>query len=303
MAGKIRVAVIGYGNIGRAAVQAVEAARDMELAGVVERQAVLESLILPDLGAPAAERLGELIGVQVALLCVPSRSVPEVAVEVLRQGVSTVDCFDIHGKDLRDLKERLDVVAREVGRVAVTAAGWDPGADSLIRAIFLAMAPRGLTYTNYGPGMSMGHTVAAKAIPGVREAVSLTIPLGTGFHRRIVYVVLEPGADLGRVTELMRQDPYFARDELRVIQVEDVRDIIDVGHGVSIERKGASGLTGNQLLKFEARVNNPALTAQVMTCAARAALRQSPGCYTLLEIPVGQLLAGPLTDDLIGTVV
>ena len=300
--GTIRVAVIGYGNIGKAAVRAVEAAQDMELAGVVERPSVPGGLIRCDLGAPVVDQLDKLTGVKVALLCVPSRLVPDLAVEILLRGVSTVDCFDVHGDDLHFLRERLDVVAREMGQVAVTAAGWDPGADSLIRAIFLAMAPRGLTYTNYGPGMSLGHTVAAKAVPGVKEAMSLTIPLGTGFHRRVVYVTLEPDADLGNVIELIRRDPYFSRDELKVIEVEDVRDLIDVGHGVSIERKGASGQSDNQLLKFEARVNNPALTAQVMVCAARAAMRQSPGCYTLLEIPVGELLPGELSG-LIGTLV
>ena len=69
------------------------------------------------------------------------------------------------------------------------AAGWDPGTDSVVRTLLEAMAPKGHTYTNFGPGMSMGHTVAVKAIPGVKDALSMTIPLGTGIHRRMVYVL------------------------------------------------------------------------------------------------------------------
>lgn len=300
--GRVRVAVIGYGNVGKAAVQALSAAEDMELAGVVENPRVLGEVVRSGVGVPAVDGLDKLAGIQVALLCVPTRLVPGLSEDILRQGAGTVDCFDVHGPELCALKERLDIVAKETGRVAVTAAGWDPGANSLIRAVFLAMAPKGLTYTNYGPGMSLGHTVAAKAIPGVRDAMSLTIPLGTGFHRRVIYVVPEPGADLGRATEAIRQDSYFSRDEVRVIAVESLKDMVDLGHGVSIERKGASGQTCNQLLKFDARVNNPALTASVMVGAARAAMRQRPGCYTLLEIPVGHLLPGSLSG-LVGTVV
>ena len=73
------------------------------------------------------------------------------------------------------------------------SAGWDPGTDSMIRTILEIVTPRGLTFTNYGPGMSMGHTVVVKAIDGVEDAISLTIPQGTGIHRRLVYVKIKDG--------------------------------------------------------------------------------------------------------------
>jgi len=154
------------------------------------------------------------------------------------------------------------------------------------------MAPRGITYTNFGPGMSMGHTVAVKAIPGVKDGLSLTIPLGTGLHRRMVYVELEAGADPQAVTAAIKQGPYFRHDETIIQFVSDVQELIDMGHGVLLERKGISGLTHNQLLKFEMRINNPALTAQVMVAAARAGFKQPPGCYTMIEIPLIDYLYG-----------
>jgi diaminopimelate dehydrogenase len=217
--------------------------------------------------------------------------VPEYAREILAAGINTVDSYDIHGELVR-LKKELDPVAREHNCVSVISAGWDPGTDSMIRGIFEFMAPCGLTYTNFGPGMSMGHTVAAKAIPGVKNALAMTIPAGAGIHRRMVYVELEEEAEFQRVAEAIKADPYFRQDETRVIPVNRVEKLIDTGHGVMMERKGVSGETHNQRFRYEMRVNNPALTAQIMVAAARAGLRQKPGCYTMLEIPVIDFLYG-----------
>ncbi|MBR6789719.1 MAG: diaminopimelate dehydrogenase, partial [Oscillospiraceae bacterium] len=155
-----------------------------------------------------------------------------------------------------------------------------------------ACAPRGLTYTNFGPGMSMGHTVAVKAIEGVKAALSMTIPLGTSIHRRMVYVELNDGYELADVAARIKADPYFVNDETHVMQVDDVNDIIDMGHGVNLTRKGVSGTTPNQLFEFNMKINNPALTGQVLVAAARAAMKQRPGAYTLPEIPVIDLLEG-----------
>jgi len=287
---KLRVAVVGYGNVGRYALEAVQAAPDMELAGVVRRRVLAASP--PELaGVKVVTDIGELEGVQGALLCVPTRSVPEYAEDILKRGIHTVDSYDIHG-ELADLRKRLDPVAKEHGAVAVISAGWDPGTDSMVRGMLEFMAPRGITYTNFGPGMSMGHSVAVKAVPGVKDALSLTIPAGMGTHKRAVYVELELGADFAAVERAIKTDPYFAKDETRVTQVEDVSQLIDMGHGVVMERKGVSGATHNQLFRFEMRINNPALTAQVMVASLRAAARQRPGCYTMLEIPVIDFLPG-----------
>jgi len=291
---KLRVAVVGYGNVGRYAVEAVQAAPDMELAGVVRRRVL--GAVPPELtGVKVVTDIGELEGVKGALLCVPTRSVPTQAEKLLRQGIHTVDSYDIHG-ELADLRRRLDPVAREHGVAAVISAGWDPGTDSMLRGMLEFMAPRGITYTNFGPGMSMGHSVAVKAIPGVRDALSLTIPAGMGAHKRAVYVELEPGADFAAVEQAVKSDPYFIKDETRVTQVEDVSQLIDMGHGVVMERKGVSGATHNQLFRYEMRINNPALTAQVMVAALRAAARQRPGCYTMIEIPVVDFLPGDRED-------
>jgi len=295
----IRIAIVGYGNIGQYALQAVEAAPDMELAGVVRRPSSLNQPLPKELqGVPVVADVDELSPVDVAVLCTPTRETPAIAKQLLAKGIRTVDSFDIHS-EIVQVRHQLDEVAKAHESVAVFAAGWDPGTDSMIRAILEIMAPYGITYTNFGPGMSMGHTVAVKAIDGVKDALSLTIPVGTGLHRRMVYVELEDGADFETVKAQILQDPYFVHDETHVVQVPDVRTLLDRGHGVVIERKGVSGQTQNQLFKYEMRINNPALTSQVMIAAARAAMRQRPGAYTLIEIPLIDFLYGD-RDALIG---
>ena len=290
---KIKAAVIGYGNIGRYVVEALQVAPDFEIVGIVRRNAaeVPEELH----NYKVVSRLQDLEGVQVAILCTPTRSVEHYATEALRLGINTVDSFDIHTQTV-DLHRTLGEVARKHQAVSIMSAGWDPGTDSVIRALLEACAPKGLTYTNFGPGMSMGHTVAVKAIEGVKAALSMTIPTGTGIHRRMVYIELQEGYLFGEVAQ------QIINDETHVLQVEKVDDLLDMGHGVNLTRKGVSGKTQNQWFEFNMRINNPALTAQIMVSSARASMRQQPGCYTLIEIPMADLLYGE-REELIGHLV
>ena len=258
---KIRAAVVGYGNIGHFALEALEAAPDFEVAGIVRRDPSKRESIPTDI--PVVADIRELNDVDVAILATPTRKVEEYAREILALGINTVDSFDIHSQ-IPQLHRSLGKVAEENGKVAVISAGWDPGSDSVVRTLLEAIAPKGLTYTNFGPGMSMGHTVAVKAIEGVKAALSMTIPTGTGIHRRMVYVELLPGHELGKVAAAIKADPYFASDETHVFEVESVDDVKDMGHGVNLVRKGVSGKTQNQLFEFDMKINNPALTGQVL---------------------------------------
>ncbi|MGB4444585.1 MAG: diaminopimelate dehydrogenase [Dethiobacteria bacterium] len=282
---KIRVCVVGFGNVGREAVECIRRAPGMKLAGVV-RRAVGEN----HLDRPMVTRVEELGPVDVALLAVPSRLIPEVAPLYLQKGINTVDGYDLHGEPMLYLRDRLNRYAKKNERVAITGAGWDPGTDSVIRMLFEAVAPGGITYTDFGPGMSMGHSVAARSIPGVKDAVAMTLPLGYGRHRRDVYVELNKEADFAEIAEQIREDPYFDPDRTEVIQVDDLTPIKVTGHGVRIARAGSSGAAQNQLLELNMRITNPAATAQIMAAAARACMRLKPGCYVLGEVPPIDLL-------------
>ena len=297
---KIRAAVVGYGNIGRFTLEALEAAPDFEVAGVVRRQGAKDCpKELSDYRV--VSDIKELEAVDVAILATPTRSCEEYAKQILPLGINTVDSFDIHTSIL-DYRKSLDKVNKETGTVSVIAAGWDPGSDSVVRTLMQSLAPRGLSYTNFGPGMSMGHSVCVRSKVGVKNALSMTIPLGEGIHRRMVYVELEEGAQLSEVAAAIKADPYFASDETHVFQVESVDDVRDMGHGVHLVRKGVSGKTQNQRLEFNMSINNPALTGQVLVNVARASMRQQPGCYTMIEIPVIDYLPGD-RDQLISHLV
>ncbi len=291
---KIRAAVVGYGNIGHYAVQALEAAPDFEIAGIVRRHGAENK---PEELAKyeVVKDIRELQDVDVAILATPTRSVEKYAKEILALGIHTVDSFDIHTQ-IPALRRSLDESAKAGHAVSIISAGWDPGSDSIVRTLLQAIAPKGITYTNFGPGMSMGHTVAVKAVEGVKAALSMTIPTGTGIHRRMVYVEVKDGYEFDKVAAAIKADPYFVNDETHVVQVPSVDELLDMGHGVNLTRKGVSGKTQNQLFEFNMRINNPALTGQVLVCVARAAMRQQPGCYTMIEVPVVDLLPGERED-------
>lgn len=283
---KIRAAVVGYGNIGHFALEALEVAPDFEIAGIVRRKVDGVSSHYKEV-----TDIRDLGDVDVALLCTPTREVEKYALQYLAMGINTVDSFDIH-TSIPALRRSLAEAARKAGKVSVISAGWDPGSDSIVRALLQAAAPKGLTHTNFGPGMSMGHTVCVKSKPGVKNALSMTMPKGDGMHRRMVYVELEDGARLEDVEKAVKEDPYFASDETHVMAVESVDAVKDMGHGVHMVRKGVSGKTQNQRFEFNMSINNPALTGQLLVCAARAAMRLAPGAYTMIEIPVIDLLPG-----------
>lgn len=277
---QIRVAVFGYGNIGKAVEEAVSVTNDMTLAGIFHHQE-MESLLAaqPD----------------IVLLGVPSREVPQAAEQLLNKGLNTVDSFDIHTR-IPEVHRCLNEAALAHKAVSILSAGWDPGSDSVVRALMQALMPQGITYTDFGPGRSMGHTVAAKHIEGVKDALSMTIPLGTGIHRRMVYVEIEKGCSYNDVRDAILKDDYFAHDETHVIEVDNVKALNNVAHGVHLSRNGVSGTTHNQRIEMTMNIDNPALTGQIMVAAARAAmrmaLRQQYGCYTMIELAPVDLLEG-----------
>ena len=291
---KIRAAVVGYGNIGHYTIQALEAAPDFEVAGIVRRQGDKDKP-LELTPYEVVDDIEKLKNVDVAVLALPTRLCPENAERIVRLGINTVDSFDIHTSIL-DYRAALTPICKEHKAVSIIAAGWDPGSDSIVRTLMQSLAPKGLSYTNFGPGMSMGHSVCVRSKEGVKNALSMTIPKGEGLHRRMVYVELEDGAKLEDVTAAIKADPYFANDETHVFEVPSVDAVRDMGHGVHLTRKGVSGKTQNQRMEFTMSINNPALTGQVLVNVARASMRQQPGCYTMIEVPVIDMLEGERED-------
>ena len=291
----IKDAVMGLGNIGRYAIEALEIQPDFTCVGVIRRKESLGKDAHDLRGVPEYASLADLEAVSgkpdVVLLCAPSRKIPEVAGDLLGRGYNTVDSFDIHSS-IVSYRRALMPICKEHNAVSIISAGWDPGSDSIVRTLMQSLAPKGLSYTNFGPGMSMGHSVCVRSKEGVKNALSMTIPKGEGLHRRMVYVELEEGAKLEDVTAAIKADPYFSNDETHVFEVPSVDAVRDMGHGVHLTRKGVSGKTQNQRMEFIMSINNPALTGQVLVNVARATMRLQPGCYTMVEVPVIDMLEG-----------
>lgn len=288
----IKTAIVGFGNVGKCVYDAIINAPDMELCCIVKPSGIsgipenLKNIVETDIKNINAH--GET---DAAILTSPTRLCPDISETLLEMGICTVDSYDIH-TNIWELKCRLDKTAKKAGKSCIIAAGWDPGSDSVIRAVMESVAPNGLTYTNFGPGMSMGHSVAAKTVEGVENALSVTIPAGAGVHKRMVYVLLKQNASIEKVTQLIKSDSYFSHDETHIIQVNDINELLDMGHGVYINRKGVAGNTHNQLMEYSHKINGPAVTGQILVNSARAVVKQSPGCYTLIEIPVIDMLSG-----------
>ena len=285
----IKAAVHGLGNIGRHVIDCLSCAPDFECLGVIRRESSLGTQSIERRGLPDFASIDQLIAAKgkpdVVILCGPSRSVPDDAKFYLSKGICTVDSFDVHS----EIPERQNQCG------CITAAGWDPGTDSVMRTLFEAMAPVGTTFTNFGRGRSMGHSVAARAIPGVADATSITIPIGGGRHSRLVYVLPKQGASFDQIRKDLAADPYFSHDPLEVREVktpEEMAAVADNSHGVLMERIGASGRTSNQHLVFDMKIDNPALTSQILVSCARAITRMGNGCFTLIDVPPVLLLPG-----------
>lgn len=293
-----RLAVIGLGKLGRACGEAIVAAEDLRLAGLVRRPESLNSALpeaLKDVAVTAV--LEELDAVDAALLCLPPELVTTTAHDLLQHKMPVIECAVLHGEDPRVRQERLHRLAQRHHVAAVLGAGWDPGALSLFRGLFAVLVPKGHTDVSDRPGISLHHTLSARAVAGVRDALCTELRTTEGKVQRYVYVELAPGADGERVAEAIRSEPLFLDEETLVFPVESVATLEEEGRGIVLERRGSGGVTAHQMLLFEARFDMWRLAAQVMIAAARALPDLPPGAHALAEVPLNLLLgADPVTS-------
>lgn len=295
---KISVAIIGWGNVGRGCKRAIAENPDLYLAGVVRRPASLAQQDPSLENVRVVSDIKQLDKVDVALLSIPSREVPERIKEYQALGICTVDSFDEHDR-IPALKKDLDINAKAKKVVSIFATGWDPGTDSGIRAIMKIASFTGHTTTTFGGekgGRSMGHTVAVKAIAGVKDAVALTLANGRGKQKRRVYVELLPDADAEQVAKAIQADAYFRNEPTEVLFVKKIAKYNTLHHEGDVER---TGMQVNQRYTIEG--NNPEMTANIMVSCARACVasrdRGEYGTYTFIERPLIDYLAGSGLDE------
>lgn len=315
MSNQIKVAIAGYGNLGRGVEAAISQNPDMQLVGVFSRRDPV-SVQLLDSSVPVydianIEQFKEQV--DVLILCGGSKSdLPEQG-PYLAQHFNTVDSFDTHAK-VNEYYDALDESALKSGKVALLAVGWDPGLFSLNRLYGETVLSQGETYTFWGKGLSQGHSDAMRRVAGVKSGVQYTLPSETAIarvrsgehptlttrekHTRECYVVLKESADAEQVRQsIVTMPDYFADYDTQVHFIDQTtfeREHSAMPHGGFVIRSGVTGDNNKQTIEYSlALESNPEFTASVLVAYARAvhklATKGETGAKTVFDIPPGLL--------------
>ncbi|MBE6484820.1 MAG: diaminopimelate dehydrogenase [Actinomycetaceae bacterium] len=317
----IRVAINGYGNLGRGAEQAISKNDDMELVVVFTRR---DPSSITTQGAPVAH-VNDMPAwadkVDVCLNCGGS------ATDLIEQTpatvalFNTVDSFDTHAR-IPEHFAAVDAAAQAAGHVALISTGWDPGLFSMLRVLGDAVLPDGATTTFWGPGVSQGHSDALRRIDGVVDAKQYTLPVEAtvaavkagddvelttrSMHTRDCYVVAEEGADLARIEkEIVEMPNYFADYDTTVTFItaeEMAAQHAGIPHGGTVIRRGHTSDGVAETVNFELQLDsNPEFTGSVVAAMGRAAVkmaaRGSSGAYTVFDVTLADL-SGKSPDEL-----
>ncbi len=313
----MRIAILGYGNLGKGVELATKYHTDTELVAVFSRRSPESVKTLLDTPVYSIDRIFEFKDkIDVLILCGGSATdLPEMTPSLARS-FNVVDSFDTHAK-IPEHFENVDRVARENSHTALISAGWDPGLFSIARAYAMASLPNGESYTFWGRGISQGHSDAIRRIDGVLDARQYTVPVSEAInavrggacpklttrekHRRECYVVAKPGADLERIErEIVTMPNYFADYDTTVhfiTQEELLKNHSGMPHGGSVIRNGVTGMSEENSHTVEFSLNlssNPEFTASVLVAYARAVYRMSNradfGCKTVFDVAPADLI-------------
>jgi diaminopimelate dehydrogenase len=317
----INIGIVGYGNLGHGVRSAITRNPDMRLTAVFSRRPEQIRKEIKDVPVLDSEKhpVGKDIHIDVAILCGGSKEDTPVQGPLFAQEFSTVDSFDTHA-DIPAYFQKMDKIAREKGNVAVISAGWDPGIFSMERVLGDAFLTGSKGYTFWGPGVSQGHSDAARKIRGVIDARQYTLPIETALdqvrngknpdftkremHKRLIYVVAQSERDHARIRkEIVEMPNYYADYDTEVIFItqEEMRlKHSAYPHGGFVLTSGTTGENHQQILEYRCQLtSNPEFTGNVLVACARAAFRLKqgghPGAFTMLDIPPS--LLSPHSND------
>ena len=318
----MRIAIYGYGNIGRGVELAIRANADQELVGVFTRRAPETVKTLTGAPVYAADSIIDHASeIDAVILCGGSATDLPVQTPALAQHFNVVDSFDTHAR-IPEHFAAVDAAAKESGHTALISGGWDPGMFSLARLYGGAILPDGKDYTFWGRGVSQGHSDAIRRIHGVLDARQYTVPIPAALdavrsgtqpeltarqkHLRECYVVAAEGADKAAIEQAIVTMPnYFADYDTTVtfITAEEMRrDHSNLPHGGFVIRTGKTGANAEHSHTIEYRLqldSNPEFTSGVLAALARAVVRMNEkgetGCKTVFDIPPA--LLSPLSAE------
>ena len=317
----MKVAIYGYGNLGRGVEAAVNCADDMELVGIFTRRApeTVKSVLGTKVFS-ADDILNFKDKVDVLIICGGSATDLPTMTPALAKNFNVVDSFDTHAR-IGEHFEKVDAAAKEGKKVAVISVGWDPGMFSIARIYSYCIMPNGKSNTFWGRGVSQGHSDAIRRIDGVLDARQYTVPIEetlnkvrngdtTDFtarqmHKRECYVVAKEGADKDKIAKEIKEMPnYFADYDTSVtfISEEEMKkNHASLPHGGFVIRTGSTGNGDNRhTIEYSLKLDsNPEFTGSVLVAFARAAVKLNKkgeaGCKTAVDIAPAEL--SPLTAD------
>lgn len=312
---KIKVGIVGYGNLGKGTEASIGQQPDMELIAVFSRrspdQVKVDTPGVKVLHIEDAKSYQDKIDVMI--LCGGSATDLPEQVPAFAEMFNTVDSYDTHAR-IPEYFASVDQVAKESGKTSIISVGWDPGLFSINRVMSEAILPEGETYTFWGKGLSQGHSDAVRRVEGVKHGVQYTIPSEeviesvrkgenpdvskSDRHVRTCYIVAEEGADKGKIEETIKTMPnYFADYETTIhfiTEAEMETDHAAMPHGGFVIRSGKTGQGNDQIVEFNLNLgSNPEFTSSVLTSYARAAYRLNKegqaGAKTVYDVAPGYI--------------
>lgn len=318
----MKIAIYGYGNLGKGVECAVNAASDAELFGVFTRRAPESVKTLSGVKVyPAEDIFNYKDNIDVVIICGGSATDLPKMTPMLAEHFNVIDSFDTHAK-IPEHFDNVDKSAKSSNHTALISAGWDPGMFSINRLYASAVLPDGKDYTFWGKGVSQGHSDAIRRIDGVKDAKQYTVPIESALeavrsgsnpelttrqkHLRECYVVAEEGADKERIEKEIKTMPnYFADYDTTVHFISEeelLRDHSGIPHGGFVIRSGKTGINGenSHVIEYSLKLDsNPEFTASVLVAYARAVnklyIRGDYGCKTVFDIAPADL--SPLTSE------
>ena len=316
---KIKIGIVGYGNIGRGVEQSIKRNDDMELAAVFTRRDPATVSIQTE--SAAVKHFDEMASmkdeIDVMILCGGSATdLPVIGPEVAAS-FNTIDSFDTHAK-IPEYFAAMDNASKKRNKISIISVGWDPGMFSLNRLYAESILVQGSTYTFWGKGVSQGHSDAIRRVEGVKDGKQYTIPVEAALeavrngedpelttrqkHTRECFVVLEEGADAKKVEEEIKTMPNYFSDydtTVHFISQEELdRDHSKIPHGGFVLRSGCTGWEkeNKHIIEYSLKLDsNPEFTSSVLVAYARAAYKLSKegqsGCKTVFDIAPAYLSA------------
>ena len=315
----IRVAILGYGNLGKGMECAVKQNDDMELVAVFTRRNPEDVKILTETATVCnvADVEDWKDKIDVMIICGGSATDLPKQTPVYAKMFNVIDSFDTHAR-IPEHYANVDAAAKEGGHVGIISVGWDPGMFSLNRLYANAILPDGNDYTFWGKGVSQGHSDAIRRVEGVKDGKQYTIPVEAALkavrngenpelttrqkHTRECFVVLEEGADAAKVEEEIKTMPNYFSDydtTVHFISEEELKaNHSGIPHGGFVLRSGKTGWDGENkhLIEYSLKLDsNPEFTSSVLIAYARAAYRLASegqsGCKTVFDIAPAYLSA------------